>query len=422
MQSFSSKLYKTIILLSVLLIGTMVLLVHFVGEDLEKTIVDISFIEENRLIQSNFTDKGLFIMDEKLQKIAYIPTGIDRPESFPTLFIDFDEGVFKEVVIDGETYIGRMQQLEGGQLFYAKNITVFENKETLFARLLWGIGLLMVIFSAFLAYLASGRLAKPWQQMTQSIASTPIGKEIPSINEAYEEKELHEIAVNFNHFTSELNAYVKRENAMLSLASHELRTPIAVIAGALDIIESRDQLTEKDKITVARIRAASDEMGMNIDVLLKLARNKHQANTVNEVFVLNELLAQVKEDLSNIYPEERISLQGDKNIVVNSDITMVKMLIRNLVQNALHHTRGKIAILLNENSIDIVDEGQGLSKEQQNRLLQDTQIAGLDGLGLYIVRLLSERVNWPLSIVKTDANGTILRLDFRLSLVTVTLV
>ncbi|ETD72752.1 hypothetical protein V757_02365 [Pelistega indica] len=114
MQSFSSKLYKTIILLSVLLIGTMVLLVHFVGEDLEKTIVDISFIEENRLIQSNFTDKGLFIMDEKLQKIAYIPTGIDRPESFPTLFIDFDEGVFKEVVIDGETYIGRMQQLEGG--------------------------------------------------------------------------------------------------------------------------------------------------------------------------------------------------------------------------------------------------------------------------------------------------------------------
>ena len=226
---------------------------------------------------------------------------------------------------------------------------------------------------------------------------------MPLIQTPYVEAELYTIASNFNQFLAELNAYVTRENTLLGLASHELRTPIAVMAGALDIIESRQQLSERDQITLARVRQACNEMQMNVETILKLAR-KEEGATQNEIFYLDDVLAQVQEDLSLSFGNERVTLtMRQQKVKLLSDVFLSKMLVRNLLQNALQHTKGAVRIQLYDTYFDVEDEGVGLTQAQQAILQgQAKEIGGSHGFGLYIVTMVSERLGWSMEIERLE--------------------
>src|SRR5690606_25355083 len=116
------------------------------------------------------------------------------------------------------------------------------------------------------------RVVRPLHTLTQDIRRIEPGSRISRIESAYSDQELAEIASTLNELLGALDAYIRREKSLISLASHELRTPVAVIAGALDVLEQRDSLGEADRRTLSRIRRAADEMRNDVDALLKLAR------------------------------------------------------------------------------------------------------------------------------------------------------
>src|SRR5690606_6838561 len=117
----------------------------------------------------------------------------------------------------------------------------------------------------------------------------------------------------------------------------ELRTPVAVMSGALDILESRNQLNINDQATLLRVRRACDEMRDNIDILLKLSRNK-QASQVHEIFDIKTVAQQVIDDLKISHAAgQRITLIEQTSFTASTDPIMVRLLLRNLMQNALQH-------------------------------------------------------------------------------------
>ncbi len=91
------------------------------------------------------------------------------------------------------------------------------------------------------------------------------------------------------------------------------------------------------------------------------------------------------------------------------------MLLRNLIQNALQHTQQEIDITLRQGLIEIRDKGTGFSNEQKAILTGEKTVmpgsSSLNGLGLYIVTLMCERLKWPLDVAQTDATGTVIHLD-----------
>src|SRR5690606_1882219 len=121
------------------------------------------------------------------------------------------------------------------------------------------MALVIIAFSLLLAVLSSRRIVKPLRLLSDRISRTPVGTSMPRMETDYADAELHSIAMTFNRFLDELESHVRREQSLLSLASHELRTPIAVMSGALDILESRNQLSSNDQATLARVRRACDE-------------------------------------------------------------------------------------------------------------------------------------------------------------------
>lgn len=226
----------------------------------------------------------------------------------------------------------------------------------------------------------------------------------------YADAELHSIAMTFNRFLDELESYVQREQSLLSLASHELRTPIAVMSGAIDILEQRNQLTPNDQATLGRVRRSCDEMRDNVSILLKLAR-RASADQNQEVFDVDLVAQEVIEDLKiSHHAGERVTLDAQSPLTINTDPIMVRMLLRNLIQNAVQHTQSDIRVTISENAIAIEDQGSGLTAEQQAILRGERKIVSdgstLTGLGLYIVTLMTERLGWQLDITQNDNNGT----------------
>ena len=415
LKSISRRVYRAILAVSVISMAAMVTTVVLVNEDLERTMLDVEFAQERDFILTNYTGADVRIWDTPNLAVVFVPAGKPRPAVLPPVFRGLTGNYSGEIEVEGETYLVTMDTVETGVLYIAKNITHFENREALFEIALIIMTLIIIAFSLLLAVLSSRRIVRPLKLLSKRISRIPVGPSMPRMQTDYVDAELHSIAVTFNRFLDELESYVRREQSLLNLASHELRTPIAVMSGALDILESRNQLNLNDQATLQRVRSACDEMRDNVNSLLTLAR-REPAKQIQEVFDLRPVAQQVIDDLKiSHHAGDRVTLQAQYPFTVNTDPVMIRMLLRNLIQNAVQHTKSDIRVTLSGSVIEIEDQGTGLTDDQQAIVLGQRKIASdgatLSGLGLYIVTLMTERLGWQLDITQTDNNGTRIRLD-----------
>lgn len=413
-KSISRRTYRAILTVSIVSMIAMVLTVLLVNEDLEDTMLQIEFAQERDFILMNKTGDDVLLWDTPNLAIVFVPNGKARPAVMPQIFRGLPDHYSGELELHDKTYLVNIDAVATGNLYIAKNITHFEDRESLFQLALLIMTVAIIGFSLLLALLSSRRIVTPLRRLSDHISNVPVGPAMPHIEADYVDEELYSIATTFNRFLDELESYVKREQSLLSLASHELRTPIAVMSGALDILELRDQLNESDKTTLQRVRRSCIEMQNNVEALLKLAR-RQAGQDVPDVFDLAPMIREIIEDLKISHlAGDRVTLTADGACEVKTDPVMARMLLRNLIQNALQHTVNDIHIAVSAGLVEIGDQGAGLTKGQQAILLGHKQFsesaAPLSGLGLYVVTLMCERLQWSLNIVQADARGTIIHL------------
>lgn len=408
-KSISRRVYRSILAVSLVSMVAMVMTVLLVNEDLEETMLQVEFAQERDFILNNRSNGTELLWDTPNLSIVFVPAGKPQPSPMPKVFRGLPSNYSAEIEVDAETYLVSVDTVGTGTLYVAKNITHFEDREALFDTALIIMTLVIMAFSLLLAVLSSRRIVKPLKRLASEVSRIPVGRNMPRLEADYVDAELQSIVITFNQFLDELESYVKREQSLLSLASHELRTPIAVMSGALDVLELRDQLNANDRETLGRVRRSCDEMKDNVDILLKLARREGDGQE-HKTFDVVPVAQQVIDDLKTSHPAgARATLSAHRPLVVRTDPVMVRMLLRNLIQNALQHTRGRVDVTIAE-GIEIEDEGTGLTVDQQATLQGKRNLspdaAPFGGLGLYIVSLMAERLGWPLSIVQTNTHGT----------------
>lgn len=203
----------------------------------------------------------------------------------------------------------------------------------------------------------------------------------------------------------------------MKLASHELRTPLAVMSGALEVLEQRQSLSDADQKTLGRIRRAIQTMRDDTEVLLELARSEASSDGARTI-VLQDVVRSTVDDLEHGYPDQvgRIAIFNDTPALrVKTHPALVRMLLRNLLQNALRHTRAAVEIRMVNNTISVRDFGSGLPEKLNERLdaagafgTTDSKADGFRNstFGLLIVRLVCERLGWGLELARSDHEGT----------------
>jgi len=417
-RSIARRIYHAMLLVSVISMLAMVNIVSFISEDLEDSILELEMQRERQFVLANHDLATPLFWNAEGLIVVYVPNGHAPPADLPAFFHDIPRAHSAEIETGDETWLLSAAPTDAGQLYLAKNITHFENREALFEQILLAVALAILGLSLLAAAWSSRRLIRPLRHLSHTIAQTTPGVSMPRIaTDNAHDAELHAIAATFNRFLDELEAYVRRERALLGMAGHELRTPIAVVSGALDVMQLRGQLGEQDRATLARARRACNEMRDNTNTLLALARRNtgqsiHQAAYPTVRVDIHELVQRIADDL-NASHAQRLILDLRDPLIAQSDPAMARMLLHNLIQNALQHTRQNVYVTVTANAIEVADQGGGLTPHAQavlggaQALARDG--AALSGLGLYIVTLMCERLGWKLDIVHTGGSGTRIR-------------
>lgn len=413
--SLARRLFRTIFSIVVVNVVVTLLAVEFIYEDVEDNILRLELGQERAFLEQHVTGARIQEWNTALLSATYVPDG----ESWnpPRMFVGREAPFFQEVEFGDATYLISIDRTENppGIFYLARDISLLEDRESTTQVWMAVLGTGVVILGFVLARLGTRRVVGPLQSLARHIARIEPGTSLTRLTTPYEDEELANIAATLNELLVALDAYVRGEKSLVSLASHELRTPVAVIAGALDVLEQRGSLGTADQRTVARIRRAADEMRADVEALLKLARTAVDDQAAVSVD-LAECIGTVLAELESGDPEQRgrvDCLISPNAPTVCADPALVRMLLRNLIQNAIRHTRDRVRIEIDALGVSIADGGVGLPAEILARLVDHEAREVPDhGLGLFIVRLICERLGWELRVPKSDAAGTAIRLVF----------
>ncbi len=217
-------------------------------------------------------------------------------------------------------------------------------------------------------------------------------------------------------------AMQKQKSEFFANASHELKTPVAVMQGLSELLLAKDGLDEGSKKQVARIHKESVRLASLISDMLKLSRlegGEPLQEGLSSVS-LREVAEEALSELSAKLSERKIeaTLTGDGNVV--ADGKKMFELVENLCSNAVNYNKdgGKISVKIQNDggrvALNVSDTGIGIEKEHLPRLCERfyrvdksrSKKTGGTGLGLAIVKHICALYNAELSIESEIGIGT----------------
>jgi|SRR5690554_1288815 len=417
-SSLTQRLARTLFFLIAATTATSMIIVEVFVYDVEDTILDLELKAEAEYFTEQLREGRFQPIKTAQLEVIFLPEGEAEallPEYFRSRHLPFSQ----EVEIGQTTLLIVGEQLESpdGKLFLAQDITIMENREALVQLALAGVAGFMLLIGFIVARSGAGYLIRPFKKLTREVLNTTPGSSMLQITTDYRDQEFCDIAQAFNRFLSELEHHIEREKSFVKLASHELRTPLAVMSGALNVLEQRQSLSAADQKTLARIRRAMQTMRDDTEVLLELARSEATESDVRTI-VLQEVVQNTIDDLEHGQPDHagRITVYNNSpGLRVTTHPALVRMLVRNLLQNALRHTRAEVEVRMIENRISVRDFGSGLPIKVTERLSSVVAPSANNSkpgefssatFGLLIVRLVCERLGWDLEIAQSDNEGT----------------
>jgi signal transduction histidine kinase len=195
------------------------------------------------------------------------------------------------------------------------------------------------------------------------------------------------------------NAKLKLKNRqradMLSAIAHEFRNPIASIMGySQTLLEDPDIPKELQEKFLGKVY----NNGQKIESLLSrlILWNKFESGEATlhrSSFHILSLANEVKTVLQESYREREIEIVGEER-TVEADRTLIELVLKNLVENALKYSKDTVTLKIDKNRIAIIDKGSGISEKDLGKVTRKFYRSGTHnwdnsmGLGLSIVKTI----------------------------------
>ena len=234
--------------------------------------------------------------------------------------------------------------------------------------------------------------------------------------------DLKPLAAAINEMLARIDEAYHEQIRFVSDASHELRTPIAVIQGYADILSrwgTEDPETMKESI--AAIRQEAESMKEMVEQLLFLARGESDfINFEWKAVDVSALGAEVFREIEMIDETHRFTADVAPSVTVEGDDGMLKQLMRILADNSIKYTPagGHISLRVEKRgaqaAIIIQDEGAGIPEEAIPHIFDRfyradesrTRDTGGAGLGLSIAKWIAERHKGAIEVMSRENFGT----------------
>ena len=209
-------------------------------------------------------------------------------------------------------------------------------------------------------------------------------------------------------------------NTILNSLSHELRTPIAAIIGAIDTITDNEVglSPENRKELYGEIGLASNRLNRQVENLLSMSRL--EAGTIKpsyDWFDINELVFNVIKENRKDSMEHTVAFDPEEDLpLMKTDGGLIETMLHNLLHNTLQHTPSGTRVAITAScqndilSFTVSDSGNGFPRKERELVFTKfyklkTTTAGGTGLGLSIVKGFTEALNGTIGLGKSSSNG-----------------
>lgn len=205
-------------------------------------------------------------------------------------------------------------------------------------------------------------------------------------------------------YANEITELVKSRKsleAFLSMASHELKTPLTSVSAYAELVadELKDLNHEQGNKLMAKMEINIHRLQSLINELLDVSRLQAGKVIYNYIFNYSEFIEECIENNKLIYPNHQFNLSITSTNHVNGDVERLEQVINNLISNAVKYAPDQYEILIEVKSYDgyiittITDKGMGIPARMQKDLFQrffrveskKYKPSGL-GIGLFICK------------------------------------
>lgn len=351
----------------------------------------------------------------------HLKNGAALPTDMPAYLATLPAGFYSEQDLDkfdGHDYAALVTPVADGRVITVIDITDLEQLQNKF-----GIGGLifvlvnLVLVGATLLWL-HGSLRKPARDLAQKMAALDPEQPSQRLSVDYPQAELHDIAMQVNRHLERVERFIERERSLLDQASHEFRTPVAVISGAVDVL-ARQTLPAQAKGPLDRIRGTVDNLTETMGALLYLSREP-DGNAKVETTRVDLILQELMQDHEHLlaFKPARFVLVECVSLSVEAPEAMVRIVIANLLRNAAENTqKGDVTVSLTPQRLRVSDSGEGFDPVEAARsysaaLQTSMKPGGGRGLGLFLTKRICERFKWSLAISSAVSKGSVVDIRF----------
>ncbi|UTT52914.1 sensor histidine kinase [Microbacterium maritypicum] len=298
--------------------------------------------------------------------------------------------------VDGETVLVVSEDIERDQTLVLA-VSMEDDAQTLATvATLLAIALpLLLLLVAVTTWSVVSRALRPVELIREEvdgITAERLHQRVPVPETA---DEVAALATTMNGMLDRLDAAATAQRRFVSDASHELRSPLATIRQHAELAQAHPDVT-----SIGELAEVVSEEGLRlqgiVESLLLLARLDEGASTHDEAVDLDDIaLGEVRRLRATGIDVDGSGIHAAR---VHGDPRLLGQLVRNLADNAVRHSRGRVAIGVTPSEgyvfVTIEDDGTGVPAEERERIFERfvrldearSRDAGGSGLGLAIAR------------------------------------
>lgn len=407
-----ARLVVALLAMAVLLSGAFYYAAHrlflWVEEDLRVHLLDRELAQTLDLLRRE-PDVQVPARDDQR---VYVIDDAAALDALPPRLRSLEPGRPREMHLDGHTFQAKRQDLGSRRVIVAMDIQDVESLEAQMVRVALAVIALCLLVALLVALLLARTVLGPVRQLAAAVTALDPARRGQRVEETSGDPEMRRIAVAFDQFLDRLDAYVSRERAFTDQASHELRTPLATIDSAAQLLRRHTPPGDAATAWVARIERSVAQMHSLIEALLFLAR-ADGGLAQDEVMLDTLLLEACEAHQSQLEGRDlQLTCQIEASRSLRAPRGMVLCVINNLLGNAIRHTvRGPIHVRLEAGCIVVQDSGPGVPVEDVPHIFElgyRGKSSRGQGLGLYLVRRVCERLGWRIQYAG-DGRGACFR-------------
>lgn len=255
----------------------------------------------------------------------------------------------------------------------------------------------MVSLTLLICYQAVRRITRPLADLQKEL-ETRTADNLTPIDIHSSTIEIDAVVTALNQLVTRLTTTLENERLFTADVAHELRTPLSGVRLHLEL------LSKAHNVDVAPLVARLDQMMDSVSQLLQLARvgQSFSLGNYQHVKLLDDVILPSYDELSTMLDQRQQTLllpDSAEDVTVRGDATLLRMLLRNLVENAHRYSPKGTTITISLNTdydaiMAVEDEGPGIDESKCGKLSEafvrmDSRYGGI-GLGLSIVSRITQ--------------------------------